>query len=100
MSTSFLPPGSASSDVVDLTTARQARQSANAAWFCPTCDLVAEGFSAGECAYLAAVHDQIQHGSRQSALVMLAGVTPVPPPPSRTLEALDGDLGAGLGIGA
>ena len=72
MSTS-LAPGlrSASPDVVDLSSARQARQSPSAAWVCAVCDLVAEGFLPSECAYLAAVHDQVQHGSRQTARIVL-----------------------------
>jgi hypothetical protein len=79
-------------DVVDLTSARQARHPQTASWFCPTCDLVAEGFAPTECAFLAAVHDQVQHGSRPTAHVVVWNAAPVPPP-TRSLEA-------GLGIGA
>ena len=79
------------SEVVDLTSARQARHPQSASWFCPACDLVAEGFAPTECAYLAAVHDQVQHGSRQTARVMLGSASPVPPTT---------DLTADLGIGA
>ena len=74
-------------DVVDLTSARQARQSSAAHWTCPVCDLVADGFTPTECAYLADVHDQLQHGSRPTARVV-AG-------PAPAAEAT-----AGLGIGA
>ena len=62
-------------DVVDLTSARQARQPSAAHWSCPVCDLVADGFTPTECAYLAAVHDQLQHGSCPTARVV-AGPAP------------------------
>lgn len=73
-------------DVVDLASARQARQPGAAHWTCTVCDLVADGFSPTECAYLADVHDQLQHGSRPTARVVLR---PAPAPQA-----------AGLGIGA
>jgi hypothetical protein len=72
-------------DVVDLASARQARQAAH--WTCPVCDLVADGFTPTECAYLADVHDRLQHGSRPTARVVLR--------PAPAVEAA-----AGLGIGA
>jgi len=81
-----------SPEVVDLKSAREARHPQFANWFCPTCDLVADGFTPTECAYLAAVHDQVQHGSSRTALVRLGAATPVPPATP--------DLDAGLGIGA
>jgi hypothetical protein len=73
-------------DVVDLASAREARQPSAAHWSCPVCDLVAGGFTPTECAYLAAVHDQLQHGSRPTARVALG--------PAPAAEA------TGLGIGA
>jgi hypothetical protein len=79
-----------SPDVVDLTSARQARQPQSAEWFCPACDLVATGFTPTECAYLAAVHDQVQHRSRQTARVVV-GAAALPPGEG---------VGADLGIGA
>jgi hypothetical protein len=85
-------PGPSGGDVVDLTSARQARHPQTASWFCPTCDLVAEGFGPTECAYLATIHDQLQHGSRPTAHVVVSNAAPVPPP-TRSLDA-------GLGIGA
>jgi hypothetical protein len=87
---------SASSDVVDLSSARQARQSPSAAWICPVCDLVAEGFLPSECAYLAAVHDQVQHGSRQTAQIVQGSA----PRPGADIDTAAPDLGTGLGIGA
>jgi hypothetical protein len=84
-------PADRSPDVVDIKSARQARNPQMASWFCATCDLVAEGFTPTECAYLATVHDQVQHGSRQTAMVMLGSASPVPPTT---------DLDTGLGIGA
>src|SRR5687767_10451123 len=97
MSTSLAASvGSASSDVVDLSSARQARQSPSAAWVCPVCDLVAEGFLPSECAYLAAVHDQVQHGSRQTAQIVQGAA----PRPGADIDASAPDLGTGLGIGA
>jgi hypothetical protein len=101
MSTSFTtsaPSASATaaSDVVDLSSARQARQSQTAAWVCPVCDLVAEGFLPTECAYLAAVHDQVQHGSRQTARIVLGAA----PRPGADIDPSAPDLGTGLGIGA
>lgn len=77
-------------DVVDITAARHARETRSADWYCSACDLVAEGFTPTECAYLAAVHDQVQHGSRPTARVIAANATPVPP----------ADVEAGFGIGA
>ena len=91
MSASLAPTSGRGPEVVDLTSARHARQAQTASWFCPSCDLVAEGFTPTECAYLAAVHDQVQHGSRRTAVVHPSGATPVPPPTS---------LESGLGIGA
>jgi hypothetical protein len=73
-------------DVVDLASARQERQASAAHWSCPVCDLVAGGFTPTECAYLAAVHDQLQHGSRPTARVVLS------PAPA---EAASADLGIG-----
>jgi hypothetical protein len=97
MSTSFTTSvRSASPDVVDLSSARQARQSQTAAWVCPDCDLVAEGFLPTECAYLAAVHDQVRHGSRQTARIVLDAA----PRPGVDVDASAPDLGTGLGIGA
>jgi hypothetical protein len=97
MSTSLAPDvRSASSDVVDLSSARQARQSPSAAWVCSVCDLVAERFLPSECAYLAAVHDQVQHGSRQTARIVLDAA----PRPGADVDASAPDLGTGLGIGA
>jgi hypothetical protein len=90
-------------DVVDLTTARQSRQPSSAHWFCPVCDLVAGDFTPTECSYLATVHDQVQHGSRPTASVVLGPAAPVP-----ALDATGERVGArtgatagtGLGIGA
>ena len=73
--------------IVDLASARQARQPAAAHWSCSVCDLVAGGFTPTECAYLADVHDRLQHGSRPTARV-IAG-------PAPAAEAT-----ASLGIGA
>lgn len=105
------PPGpdsrTGSFDVVDLSFARQTRQSA--AWVCPDCDLVAARFTPTECAYLAAVHDQVQHGSRKTAQVVvgISGRVDLTAAPGLDagldagLEAgLDADAGRGLGIGA
>ena len=89
MSTLSVPSARSASEVVDLTTARQARQPQSAEWFCPACDLVATGFTPTECAYLAAIHDQVQHRSRQTARVVV-GAAPVTP----------GTDVADLGIGA
>jgi hypothetical protein len=89
-------------DVVDLTTARQARQPSSAHWFCPVCDLVAGDFTPTECSYLATVHDQVQHGSRPTASVVPGPARPVP---AQALDAAGeraagAAAGAGLGIGA
>lgn len=89
MSASLAPRSGRGPEVVDLSSARHARQAQTASWFCPSCDLVAEGFTPTECAYLAAVHDQVQHGARRTAVLRPGGATPPP-------EELD----AGLGIGA
>jgi len=97
MSTSLVPSArSASSDVVDLSSARQARQAQSAAWVCPDCDLVADDFAPSECAYLAAVHDQLRHGSRQTARIVLGSASR----PAVDVDATAPDLGTGLGIGA
>src|SRR4051812_28750007 len=76
----------------DLKSAREARQPQSASWFCPACDLVAEDFMPTECTYLAAVHDQVQHGSSPTARIVLGSATPLPPATP--------DLDPGLGIGA
>jgi hypothetical protein len=89
MSASLAPTGRGP-EVVDLSTARHARQARTASWFCPSCDLVAEGFTPTECAYLAAVHDQVQHGSRRTTIVYPGAAIPVPPT----------NLESGLSIGA
>ena len=91
MSASLVPAVSHGPEVVDLASARHARQTQTASWFCPSCDLTAEGFTPTECAYLAAVHDQVQHNSRTTAQLRPTGATPAPPTE---------DLEAGLGIGA
>ena len=71
-------PGSSSARtgpdvVVDLKTARQARQTGTAGWSCETCDLSSTGFGTAEAAYLARVHDQLRHGARQTALIQVTG---------------------------
>jgi len=101
MSTSPVPSArSASSDVVDLSSARQARQPQSAAWVCPECDLVAEDFAPTECAYLAAVHDQLRHGSRQTARIVLRTAPLQTVDVTVQVDATAPDLGTGLGIGA
>jgi hypothetical protein len=64
--------------VVDLRVARRVRHAPVAHWFCPVCDLLAGDFSPTECAYLANVHDQIQHGSRPTAEVVAGAAGPTP----------------------
>ena len=91
MSASLAQTSGRGPEVVDLSSARHTRHTQTASWFCPSCDLVAEGFTPTECAYLAAVHDQVQHGSRRTAVLRPGGTTPAPPP---------AELSAGLGIGA
>jgi hypothetical protein len=59
-------------DVVDLTSARQARQAVRGALDLPGLRPRGPGgFTPTECAYLADVHDQLQHGSRPTARVVL-----------------------------
>src|SRR4051812_4881952 len=82
-------------DVVDLKSAREARQVSSAHWVCPMCDLVAAGFTPTECAYLAAVHDQVQHGSRQTARIVLGTPTAPASPASAVSEAATADFGIG-----
>ena len=59
--------------VVELKTARPARQAGTAGWSCETCDLSSTGFGPAEAAYLARVHDGLRHGARQTALIQVTG---------------------------
>ena len=74
-------------EVVELKSATQPREPATSAgWSCSSCDLAATGFSAGEAAYLAAIHDQVMHWSCPTALIHLG--TPVPGQVARDLAEL------------
>ena len=95
-SSAVVPVADRFPDVVDLKSARDARQPQSAHWVCPACDLVADGFTPTECAFLAAVHDQVQHGSRQTAQIVQGSA----PRPGADIDAAAPDLGTGLGIGA
>ena len=74
-------------EVVELKSATQPREPASSAgWSCASCDLAATGFSAGEAAYLAKIHDQVMHWSAPTAMIHLG--LPVPGQVARELGEL------------